>query len=49
MLKLKKKIAEYKNVGELIFYNRPTFIEFCVQEMKVSAEFELFCQKWNEN
>jgi hypothetical protein len=42
-------LLAYRKRMENIFYETPSFIEFCVQEMKVSAEFELFCQKWNEN
>ncbi len=42
-------LLAYRKRMENIFYETPTFIEFCVQEMKVSAEFELFCQKWKEN
>lgn len=39
----------YRKRMENIFYETPSFIEFSVQEMKVSAEFELFCQKWKGN
>jgi hypothetical protein len=42
-------MAKSNEVGILFSINNLSFIEFCVQEMKVSAEFELFCQKWNEN
>ena len=42
-------LLAYRKRMENIFYETPSFIEFCVQEMKISAEFELFCQKWNEN
>ena len=42
-------LLAYRKRMENIFYETPSFIEFCVQEMKVSAEFELFCQKWKEN
>ena len=42
-------LLAYRKRMENIFYETPSFIEFCVQELKVSAEFELFCQKWNEN
>jgi hypothetical protein len=42
-------LIAYRKRMENIFYETPSFIEFCVQEMKVSAEFELFCQKWKEN
>ena len=42
-------LLAYRKRMENIFYETPSFIEFCVQEMKASAEFELFCQKWNEN
>jgi predicted RNA-binding protein Jag len=42
-------LVAYRKRMENIFYETPSFIEFCVQEMKVSAEFELFCQKWKEN
>jgi predicted RNA-binding protein Jag len=42
-------LLAYRKRMENIFYETPSFIEFCVQEMKVSAEFELFCQKWDEN
>lgn len=42
-------LLAYRKRMENIFYETPSFIEFCVQEMKVSSEFELFCQKWNEN
>lgn len=42
-------LLAYRKRMENIFYETPSFIEFCVQEMKLSAEFELFCQKWNEN
>ena len=42
-------LLAYRKRMENIFYETPSFIEFCVQEFKVSAEFELFCQKWNEN
>ncbi len=42
-------LLAYRKRMENIFYETPSFIEFCVQEMKISAEFELFCQKWKEN
>ena len=42
-------LLAYRKRMENIFYETPSFIEFCVQEMKASAEFELFCQKWSEN
>ena len=42
-------LLAYRKRMENIFYETPSFIEFCVQEMKISAEFELFCQKWSEN
>jgi hypothetical protein len=42
-------LLAYRKRMENIFYETPSFIEFCVQEMKVSVEFELFCQKWKEN
>lgn len=41
-------LLAYRKRMENIFYETPSFIEFCVQEMKVSTEFEDFCQKWNE-
>jgi hypothetical protein len=42
-------LLAYRKRMENIFYETPSFIEFCVQEMKISAEFELFCQRWKEN
>lgn len=42
-------LLAYRKRMENIFYETPSFIEFCVQEMKVSPEFDLFCQKWKEN
>jgi hypothetical protein len=42
-------LLAYRKRMENIFYETPSFIEFCVQEMKISAEFELFCQKWKKN
>ena len=42
-------LLAYRKRMENIFYETPSFIEFCVQEMKVSAEFEQFCKVWGEN
>jgi hypothetical protein len=42
-------LLAYRKRMENIFYETPSFIEFCVQEMKVSAEFEQFCKMWSEN
>lgn len=42
-------LLAYRKRMEYIFYETPSFIEFCVQEMKVSSEFELFCKVWKEN
>lgn len=42
-------LLAYRKRMENIFYETPSFIEFCVQEMKVSAEFEQFCKVWVEN
>jgi len=42
-------LLAYRKRMENIFYETPSFIEFCVQEIKISAEFELFCQRWKEN
>jgi len=42
-------LQAYRSRMENIFYETPSFIEFCVQEMKLSTEFEEFCQKWKNH
>jgi len=42
-------LQAYRSRMETVFYETPSFIEFCVQEMKVSTEFELFCETWKKN
>ena len=39
----------YRKRMENIFYETPSFIEFCVQKLEESPEFLAFCEQWNKN
>lgn len=42
-------LLAYRKRMENIFYETPSFIEFCVNELKVSDEFLTFCKQWKKN
>ena len=42
-------LLAYRKRMENIFYETPSFIEFCVQELEESPKFLAFCEQWKQN